>query len=277
MVKEGINEHVGCVYKITNKITNKVYIGETLNTIEKRFYQHCKDAFNETYKNYYFYRSIRKHGIENFEITELQRVTNINRKLLKEQILLLEENYIKEYDSFNNGYNSNSGGRHPLEISKETKELQSKRKKEDPKTKERLEHARSFNNNEKKVIAYNYNTGDKLKEFDSIKEAGEYYNIDRSGIVKVCKKLANFLGTTEDIKITWRYYDDSYEVPYILKVYNEEGVLLNKFITFTEAAKYYEIKYQETITRCCEGKTKCTGRTKGKKLIWRFINDDFKL
>ena len=277
MKKESVNEYIGYVYKITNKINGKIYIGETLNTIEKRFKQHCSDAYLKTYENYYFYKAIRKYGPENFEISQLEHVSNLDRKVLKEEILKLEKEYIKKYDSFNSGYNSNSGGRHPLEVKKETRELQSKRKKEDPKTIDRLHYARSFQKINKEVIAYNYNTGDKIKEFKSIREASEYYNIDSSGIVKVCKKITNYLGSDKDVKITWRYAEDIYEINYTIKVYDECGNLLNKFITFADAARFYNIKCQETIARCCQGKTKCTGRKKGKKLIWRFINDNFKL
>ena len=202
MKQEAANEHIGYVYKITNKITNKIYIGETITTIKKRFLKHCKDAFNETCKNYYFYRSIRKHGIENFEVCELQRVVNVDKKILKEQILKLEAEYIKKFDSFNNGYNSNSGGRHPLETRQETRDLQRAKKLENPNTNKNLEYARSFQKPEKEVVAYNYLTGDIIDQFDSIKKASEYFNIDSSGITKVCKGKANYLGTIEDIKIT---------------------------------------------------------------------------
>lgn len=32
------------IYKITNDINNKIYIGKTLYTIEHRFKEHCKDS-----------------------------------------------------------------------------------------------------------------------------------------------------------------------------------------------------------------------------------------
>lgn len=262
---------------ITNKINDKIYIGETLNTIEKRFYQHCRDAYNKHCWNYYFYRAIRKYGKDNFEIIELEQVKDSNRKTLKIKILELEEKYILEYDSFNLGYNSNSGGRHPLQVSQRTKDLQRKRKLENPNTLENLKYASSFLHTEKGVTAYNYLSGDVIKKFNSIREASEYYSIDRSGITKVCKGKTNYLGTINDIKITWRYSGDSYEVPYIVKVYNESGELLNRFVSFADAARFYNIKYQETIVRCCNGKIKNTGRKPGEKLIWRFINDNFNL
>ena len=33
------------IYKITNDINSKVYIGKTEFTIEKRFNEHCRDAY----------------------------------------------------------------------------------------------------------------------------------------------------------------------------------------------------------------------------------------
>lgn len=275
MKSNSTNEYVGYVYKVVNILNDKIYIGETLTSIDKRFKQHCSGAFNKKYWNYHFYRAIRKYGVENFTIVKLEKVINTDRKLLKETILKLEEQYIKEYDSFNIGYNSNSGGRKYKEVCAETKKLQSKRKLEDPLTKERLCKARSCRDNEIKIIAYNYNTGEMLNTFKSIKKAAEYYNIDSSGITKVCKRTTNFLGRIDGVKISWRYAEDLYEIPYSIKVYNISGILLNKFITFADAAKFYNIKYQETITRCCKGKTKCTGRKKSDKLVWRYINDDF--
>lgn len=276
MKKESINEYVGYVYKIVNKVNNKVYIGETLKSLNIRFKQHLQYAYYKKYWNFYFYRAIRKYGSENFEIYELYREVNFDRKVLKENILKLEEFYIKEFDSYKSGYNSNSGGRHPLEVSLNTRALQRKRKLDNIiTTRENLKKARSFYDNRKKVTAYNYDTGEILNKFDSIKDGANYYHVDISGIIKVCKKIKNYLGKINNIKITWRYEEDKYEIPYKVKVFNIDGILLNKFITFADAARFYNIKCQETITRCCEGKMKSTGRAKKDKLIWRYINDDF--
>ena len=37
------------IYKITNKINNKVYIGLTTQTVEKRWEQHLQAAFNDNH------------------------------------------------------------------------------------------------------------------------------------------------------------------------------------------------------------------------------------
>lgn len=39
------------IYKVTNKINNKVYIGQSIN-IENRFQQHKNNCLNENLKDY---------------------------------------------------------------------------------------------------------------------------------------------------------------------------------------------------------------------------------
>lgn len=58
------------IYKITNIITNKIYIGYTSQNINKRFYQHKYEAFNtdKESNHSYLYQSMRKYGTENFII-----------------------------------------------------------------------------------------------------------------------------------------------------------------------------------------------------------------
>ena len=88
----------GIIYKITNKVNNKSYIGQTRYTIEFRWkqHQHKKD-------NTYFHNAIHKYGVENFNIEILEEcdIKDLNSK---------EIFYIAKYDTFNNGYNLTIGG-----------------------------------------------------------------------------------------------------------------------------------------------------------------------
>jgi group I intron endonuclease len=56
----------GLIYKATNKINGKCYVGMTTQNIDKRIYQHIYNAKNEN-SNGIFGRAILKHGEENFE------------------------------------------------------------------------------------------------------------------------------------------------------------------------------------------------------------------
>lgn len=60
------------IYKITNDINNKVYIGKTLLSIEKRFKEHCKDYKREGKEKRPLYRAMNKYGIEHFSIEEIE-------------------------------------------------------------------------------------------------------------------------------------------------------------------------------------------------------------
>lgn len=89
------------IYKIINNINNKIYIGKTENSIEKRFKEHCKDAFRKRNEKRPLYAAIRKYGVENFTI-ELIEETNIPDER--------ETYWIKFYDSYSKGYNATTGG-----------------------------------------------------------------------------------------------------------------------------------------------------------------------
>ncbi len=84
------------IYKITNKINNKIYIGKSTN-IEERFKQHIFSIKNS---NDSWYPIARKesNSINDFSFEILQECEN---KELKE----LEEYWINYYDSYNTGYN----------------------------------------------------------------------------------------------------------------------------------------------------------------------------
>jgi group I intron endonuclease len=87
------------LYKIVNLKNNKVYIGMTKNSLEKRFYQHC---FISKTRNTSLYNSMKKHGIENFKI-ELLNTYNNKKDCCKAEIenILLNKN---------NSYNLAKGG-----------------------------------------------------------------------------------------------------------------------------------------------------------------------
>lgn len=65
----------GIIYLATNKINNKVYIGQTINTLNKRKTNHYAAARNEK-DNLYFHRAIRKYGENNFDWIVLDKANN---------------------------------------------------------------------------------------------------------------------------------------------------------------------------------------------------------
>lgn len=100
---------MGCIYKITNIINNKIYIGLTKFSAEQRFNQHLNNKNSKANKNCYLHKSIRKYGELNFKVETLIE-GNFNKTLLIE----LEKHYIQLYNSYvgtsKNGYNLTTGG-----------------------------------------------------------------------------------------------------------------------------------------------------------------------
>ena len=54
---------MGYIYKITNKITKKCYIGQTIMDLDDRWRQHCNRNSNCRYLK----ASIKKYGVDSFE------------------------------------------------------------------------------------------------------------------------------------------------------------------------------------------------------------------
>jgi len=95
----------GIVYKITNKINNKIYIGETVTTLDKRIYNHFYSAKTRLDKNKWW-NALRKYNREDFFWEILESVFDEDYLILKEKLVTREIYYINKYDSIKNGYNS---------------------------------------------------------------------------------------------------------------------------------------------------------------------------
>lgn len=89
------------IYKITNKINGKVYIGQSVD-ITTRWKQEINAA--KRGEQYPLYRAFRKYGIENFDFSILEECPT---KKLDER----ERFYIKKFNSVNDGYNIQYGGK----------------------------------------------------------------------------------------------------------------------------------------------------------------------
>lgn len=95
----------GYIYKITNRINGKVYIGKTFNFIE-RWRQHvtgrgCTKILSS---------AIKKYGITSFTFEVLVEIHSYDLDKLEITLSSLEMFFIKKYDSFHFGYNSTKGG-----------------------------------------------------------------------------------------------------------------------------------------------------------------------
>lgn len=149
------------IYMVVNLINNKKYIGQSKN-IRKRFQSHhlvdYKNKNNCSY-NTKFYQALRKYGIDNFEVIIL--------KLCEEKELDdLEIKYIKEFDTFKNGYNSTEGGQYwSSNIHSEETELKRQKTREQNKSLMSENHPRAkLTNQQVWDIRQRYIDGESIKE-----------------------------------------------------------------------------------------------------------------
>jgi len=104
------------IYKVTNKVNNKFYIGITKRDIKRRLKEHMYN--NDTGLS----APIKKYGIDNFIIETIDTAKSFNEMEKK------EINYIKE---LNPHYNLSSGGTTCFQHSNTTKKKISKSLKKD--------------------------------------------------------------------------------------------------------------------------------------------------
>lgn len=178
------------IYKITNKLNGKIYVGQTIRSVERRFYFHCKNKKSRSKLT----NAIQKCGKENFSIEILEQCFSI------EELDKKEIKWIKELNSIDLGYNIQTGGyiRDSMRGKKHSEETKNKMriaatgrkldeqtltKLKKPKTKEHclkngLVHSKS-------VVCIT--TG---QTFPSGKAASEYFNVNAANLSKVLKGKA---------------------------------------------------------------------------------------
>ena len=269
---DDIKIYHGYVYLIYNNFDDNVYVGETIQTIEKRFKQHIYESTNSKIRAYNFKlsKAIRKYGYSNFFVKEIDKVSGEDRKKVKEQIQELEKFYVKKYDSFKNGYNSDEGGLGGKCQSQELRKKLSDIKKNDPDTTKRLAKARENYHPEKATDVYNYCTGDLIASFNSAKETALFLGLEGTDITKLCKHKQNYR-TFKNIKITCRYKGEPFYPPYTIEVYTDDNSINERFVFAKDGSIKYNVD-NSSIIRCCKGKVQSAGSYNKIRLKWRYIN-----
>jgi group I intron endonuclease len=91
------------IYKITNKINSKIYVGQTSKTIEDRLQRHIKEAKKK--RNRYLYDAMNHYGYDNFIIEVIE--TDVDKNNIDDK----ETFWIKKLNTLiPNGYNMTKGG-----------------------------------------------------------------------------------------------------------------------------------------------------------------------
>jgi len=165
------------IYKITNLLNGKIYIGQTKNCVKRRFYEHCY------HKSSIISKAIKKYGKTNFKMRVLK--SNLSLK----QANKYEIYYINKYKSKAPlGYNVTIGG-----LGKKGCPPWNKNLKGVIKAWNKGIYNRKAS---KQIISYNCNT--KILFASSMAAVRKGFNSGH--IIQCCKKkLKNHKG------FTWRY------------------------------------------------------------------------
>ena len=188
----------GIIYKYTNQINNKIYIGQTINEY-KRKYAH-KHTFNSWRS--YFHNAIKKYGYDKFAYEILEEIDAVDAKELKVKLNTLEQKYISVYKSNdpNFGYNLTLGGGGTLGLkqSKESNLKRSKTQKAKCKTltKEQVIFLQSCNKHD--YLAHHtcvrkFTRDNKfLEKFDTLKDAAKSVNGNYRSLSRTIKRNGIF-------------------------------------------------------------------------------------
>lgn len=174
-----------CVYAHINKITGKIYIGQTKQGSTNRWNQGYKDCPK-------FYNAIKKYGWDNF--IHIVLVDN----LTCEEANILEEEFIKKFDCIKNGYNIKNGGGN-CEIAEETrKKISEKRSGQ-----KASDSTRKILSDAHKGKTFNHKTSNKKvgcsngKEYNSVTAASKDVGCNRVTVGNICNgRLDNWKGIT---------------------------------------------------------------------------------
>jgi group I intron endonuclease len=116
------------VYKITNSINDKVYVGRTIRSIEQRYKEHLQSLENGDTRH--LYSAMRKYGANNFKIELIEECSTLDEMIEKEAY------YCELLEAYTKGYNMTTAGEiNPMECEKAKASHKRKMQSEEVKSK----------------------------------------------------------------------------------------------------------------------------------------------
>ena len=219
---------MGFIYKIINTFNNKVYIGQTRQTLKERFRKH-KQVVNYESSQTALKRAFVKYGVENFSIESVEECEN---ELLNEK----EKFYIEEYKSkVPSGYNLREGGE--------------------------TEYTPLSECHSKPVYQYSLN-GQFIKEYSSCDKASRELNFDASSISKVCRGEVQtckgfIFKYTKEEKVTikprkkYKRNHRMWHAKYVYQ-YTQDGEFIKEYSSCEEAATEVGSD-RSSVSKACRG------------------------
>jgi group I intron endonuclease len=187
---------IGRVYQIINMKNGKKYIGSTKVKLSQRFAEHKRYCKQKPERPLYI--AFKEYGIENFKMELLETVKYENR----EELNKVEGDFIRMFDTFNNGYNKNIAGRTIKEWVVDNKEKIKKINKNyyknhkeiiNKKTKEYREKNRKICKYCKKVFVSakqtNFLCSECLEKYENLKEQDKVNEENLKKYIEMVKRM----------------------------------------------------------------------------------------
>lgn len=252
---------MGYIYLITNQINNKQYVGQTTQTIEKRWQEHIYSAINNC-DDFYIHRAMRKYGINNFNIKQLIQCNDDN---LDEQEIFFIQKY-QTYYLYNRGYNLTRGGKGTTKVNRDeifkqwndgksaaeisqyfgfyirtiTDVLKQKGVSQDEIYSRSMKYGARFRY--KRIFQYNF-SGELINIYNNLDEMTKLTGYRKDYISAACRHTY-----TSANGYLWLYEDEEETVENLLKLipeetrvsilqYNDKGNFIKEFPSYRAAAK----------------------------------------
>ena len=199
------------IYKVVNTITDEVYIGATTKSIEERKADHLQKSRKKV--DSCFHESIATYGADAFKWEQIDSANSTNELAEKER------QYILQYNSKEQGYNSDSGG--------------------------------GF-----KKIIYQFNeAGVLINSFSSLKEIEATLNYDKRRVSNACTTATLWKGSywSYSQNNTFKPTMDSRKKKVFQ--YSLNGEILALYNSVSEASRITGLS-KTCISRCCRGERK---------------------
>jgi len=212
------------IYKAVNTVNNQVYIGATTNSVAQRKLDHLERAARGEEGK--FQQAISTYGADAFEWEQVDTAPSIDELAQK------EKQYILEYESKENGYNSDEGG-----------------------------------GLKKTVYQYNIIDGFLVNSYDCLTDAGNSVNSTKQCISATCLSVNKTFGGyywSYEFQEPFKPNKDARKKEVLQ--FTLEGQLLAQYMSVSEASSQCGLS-KTCISRVCRGERKQSGG-----FVWRFID-----
>lgn len=268
---------MGIIYKVINDINQKIYIGQTVNSLAYRWGQHIKASYSQESKQLsHFHLAIRKYGSDHFYPSIIEQCED---KELDEK----EKYWINFYNSFELGYNSTTGGQkgstriNELTLEKfysswkegkSLSEISELTSHDRHLIKEKLKNCFniseeefslrgiSVSKNKKIKPIYIFNLFGKCVRVTNSEELSNEYNLTQRTIQRKCREKGviknNILSYDSDEQVIKNYINT---LPKIQQK-TLKGEIINLFINISEAQRQTGIN---NIGKACRGEIRTAG------------------